>query len=76
MSGFFKDVLDGKVRDVRKWIERGENIVQFDQYGNAAIHLAAEKGYRGVCKVEKNQGFIIEELIFAFNLKTSTFTDS
>ena len=51
MSDFFKDVLDGKVRDVRKWIERGENITQYDGYGNAAIHLATEKGYRGVCKV-------------------------
>ena len=51
MSDFFKDVVDGKVRDVRKWIERGENISQYDGYGNAAIHLATEKGYRGVCKV-------------------------
>ena len=51
MGGFFKDVLDGKVRDVRKWIENGENVNQIDQYGNTALHIAAEKGFRGVCKV-------------------------
>ena len=51
MGGFFKDILDGKVRDVRKWIENGENVNQFDQYGNTALHMAAEKGFRGVCKV-------------------------
>ena len=51
MGGYFKDVLDGKVREVRKWIDKGENLSQFDQFGNCALHLAAEKGYRGVCKV-------------------------
>ena len=53
MGGFFKDVLDGKVRDVRKWIENGENVNQIDQYGNTALHIAAEKGFRGVCKNSK-----------------------
>ena len=51
MGGFFKDVLDGKVRDIGKWIENGENVNQIDQYGNTALHIAAEKGFRGVCKV-------------------------
>jgi len=51
MRGFFKDVLDGKVREVRKWIEKGQNVGLYDDYGNTALHLAAEKGYRGVCKV-------------------------
>jgi len=51
MGGFFKDVLDGKVRDVRKWLEGGQKISLYDEYGNTALHLAAERGYRGVCKV-------------------------
>ena len=51
MKGFFKDVLDGKVREVRKWIEKGQHVGLYDDYGNTALHLAAEKGYRGVCKV-------------------------
>eukprot|EP00092_Neocalanus_flemingeri_P080238 GFUD01100073.1.p1 GENE.GFUD01100073.1~~GFUD01100073.1.p1 ORF type:complete len:644 (-),score=201.76 GFUD01100073.1:19-1950(-) len=51
MKGFFKDVLDGKVRDVRKWIEKGTHVGLYDEYGNTALHLAAEKGFRGVCKV-------------------------
>ena len=59
MGGFFKDVLDGKVRDVRKWIENGENVNQIDQYGNTALHIAAEKGFRGVCKV--NMTFKMKE---------------
>ena len=32
------------MRDVRKWIENGENVNQIDQYGNTALHIAAEKG--------------------------------
>lgn len=51
MGSFFQDVLEGKVRNVRKWIEEGENVTQYDGYGNTALHLATEKGYRGVCKV-------------------------
>ena len=51
MGSFFQDVLDGKVRNVRKWIEEGENATQYDSYGNTALHLATEKGFRGVCKV-------------------------
>ena len=56
MRGFLKDVLDGKVREVRKWIEKGENVSQYDEYGNTALHLAAEKGFRGVCKVLLDAG--------------------
>ena len=56
MKGFLKDVLDGKVREVRKWLEKGENVSQYDEYGNTALHLAAEKGYRGVCKVLLDAG--------------------
>jgi len=51
MTGFFKDVLDGKVRDVRKWLENGQTVGEYDEYGNTALHLASERGYRGVCKV-------------------------
>ena len=51
MGSFFQDVIEGKVRNVRKWIEEGENVTQYDGYGNTALHLATEKGYRGVCKV-------------------------
>lgn len=51
MGGFFKDVLDGKVRDVRKWVEKGQKVGLYDEYGNTALHLASERGYRGVCKV-------------------------
>ena len=47
MRGFLKDVLEGKVREVRKWIEKGEAVSQYDEYGNTALHLAAEKGFRG-----------------------------
>ena len=43
MRGFLKDVLDGKVREVRKWLEKGANVSQYDEYGNTALHLAAEK---------------------------------
>ena len=56
MRGFLKDVLDGKVREVRKWLEKGESVSQYDEYGNTALHLAAEKGYRGVCKVLLDAG--------------------
>ena len=56
MRGFLKDVLDGKVREVRKWLEKGEAVSQYDEYGNTALHLAAEKGYRGVCKVLLDAG--------------------
>jgi len=51
MGGFFKDVLDGKVRDVRKWVEKGQQVGLFDEHGNTALQLASERGYRGVCKV-------------------------
>jgi len=51
MGGFFKDVLDGKVRDVRRWVEKGQQVGVFDEHGNTALQLAAERGYRGVCKV-------------------------
>jgi len=51
MGGFFKDVIDGKVRDVRRWIEKGQQVGLFDEHGNTALQLAAERGYRGVCKV-------------------------
>ena len=43
MRGFLKDVLDGKVREVRKWLEKGANVSLYDEYGNTALHLAAEK---------------------------------
>merc|ERR1712168_1451417 len=56
MRGFLKDVLDGKVREVRKWLEKGANVSLYDQYGNTALHLAAEKGFRGVCKVLLDAG--------------------
>ena len=56
MKAFLKDVLEGKVREVRKWIEKGENVSQLDDYGNTALHLAAEKGLRGVCKVLLDAG--------------------
>ena len=56
MRGFLKDVMEGKVREVRKWLERGEAVSQYDEYGNTALHLAAEKGYRGVCKVLLDAG--------------------
>lgn len=61
MKGFLKDVLEGKVREVRKWIEKGENVSQFDDYGNTALHLAAEKGLRGVCKVLLDAGADINQ---------------
>jgi len=51
MGGFFKDVIDGKVRDVRKWVEKGQQVGLYDEHGNTALQLAAERGYRGVCKV-------------------------
>ena len=56
MRGFLSDVLEGKVREVRKWLEKGEAVSQYDEYGNTALHLAAEKGYRGVCKVLLDAG--------------------
>eukprot|EP00090_Calanus_glacialis_P032443 TRINITY_DN53738_c0_g1_i1.p1 TRINITY_DN53738_c0_g1~~TRINITY_DN53738_c0_g1_i1.p1 ORF type:complete len:628 (+),score=157.87 TRINITY_DN53738_c0_g1_i1:133-2016(+) len=57
MKGFFKDVLDGKVREVRKWVGKEAQYVDlYDDYGNTALHLAAEKGYRGVCKVLLDAG--------------------
>ena len=56
MKGFFKDVLDGKVREVRKWVEKGQHVDLYDDYGNTALHLAAEKGFRGVCKVLLDAG--------------------
>ena len=56
MRGFLKDVMEGKVREVRKWLEKGEAVSQYDEYGNTALHLAAEKGYRGVCKVLLDAG--------------------
>ena len=61
MKGFLKDVLEGKVREVRKWIEKGENVSQFDDYGNTALHLAAEKGLRGVCKLLLDAGADINQ---------------
>ena len=61
MKSFLKDVLEGKVREVRKWIEKGENVSQFDDYGNTALHLAAEKGLRGVCKVLLDAGADINQ---------------
>merc|ERR1712170_314692 len=56
MRGFLKDVLDGKVREVRKWLEKGANVSLYDEYGNTALHLAAEKGFRGVCKLLLDAG--------------------
>jgi len=56
MKGFFKDVLDGKVREVRKWVDKGQHVDLYDDYGNTALHLAAEKGFRGVCKVLLDAG--------------------
>ena len=61
MRGFLKDVLEGKVREVRKWIERGEAVSQYDEYGNTALHLAAEKGFRGVCKLLLDAGADVDQ---------------
>ena len=36
---------------LKKQRELKENVNQIDQYGNTALHIAAEKGFRGVCKV-------------------------
>ena len=62
MGSFFQDVLEGKVRNVRKWIEEGENVTQYDGYGNTALHLATEKGFRGVCKVWSFQMSILHNV--------------
>ena len=56
MGGFFHDVLEGRVRDVRKWVEGGQKVGLYDEYGNTALHMAAEKGFRGVCKVLLDAG--------------------
>jgi len=56
MKGFFRDVLAGKVREVRKWVEKRELVDLYDDYGNTSLHLAAEKGFRGVCKVLLDAG--------------------
>ena len=61
MRGFLKDVLEGKVREVRKWIEKGEAVSQYDEYGNTALHLAAEKGFRGVCKLLLDAGADVDQ---------------
>ena len=71
MGGFFRDVLEGRVRDVKKWVEGGQKVTCavytqghvvprlqvgiYDEYGNTALHMAAEKGFRGVCKVQYRQ---------------------
>jgi len=56
MGGFFHDVLEGRGRDVRKWVEGGQKVGLYDEYGNTALHMAAEKGFRGVCKVLLDAG--------------------
>ena len=56
MGGFFHDVLEGRVRDVRKWGGGGQKVGLYDEYGNTALHMAAEKGFRGVCKVLLDAG--------------------
>ena len=56
MGGFFHDVLQGRVRDVKKWVEGGQAVGLYDEYGNTALHMAAEKGFRGVCKVLLDAG--------------------
>ncbi len=38
-SGFFRDVLEGRVRDVKKWLEGGQLAGAYDSYGNTALHL-------------------------------------
>jgi hypothetical protein len=47
-GGFFKDVLEGRVRDVKKWLEGGQHVGAYDNYGNTALHLGTESlAYRG-----------------------------
>jgi hypothetical protein len=38
-GGFFKDVMEGRVRDVKKWLENGQHVGAYDNYGNTALHL-------------------------------------
>ena len=53
-GGFFKDVLEGRVRDVKKWLEEGQQQVgAYDSYGNTALHLG-----RMTAKLYKRKSFL------------------
>jgi len=56
MTNIFLDVSEGKVRAVKSWLEKGADVNVADSNGNFPLHLAAEKGFRGVCKVLLDAG--------------------
>lgn len=56
MEEFFTDVCEGKVRAVKSRLEGGCNVNGLDKNGNSALHVATEKGFRGVCKVLLDAG--------------------
>ena len=51
MGGFFHDVSEGRIKEVRAWLETGQDVDKVDTYGNTALLLAAEKGHPLICQM-------------------------
>ena len=49
-----KSTKNGSYRQVRVWLENGQDVDKADSYGNTGLLLAAEKGLVEVCSASSD----------------------